>query len=617
MTTADQLRLLFLAIFSRTRELLKGTATLEEITRIAKSVLASLNVGDAPFGWDDAAPLSVGAARWKENEKRPVRLIGYVTEVHDPAVIKVPLTESEFEDIETTAAKITGVDGEEIHMLDVVGRPLIEQVQAACRSGALVECLGFIVVLPIKINAKRPDKDLGLAGHFFFHLVAIRSSTSAFDLLGATDAERSDAERRLVTLRQDGRSPLVFIRDVLLKYLGIVGRDIADRLVWILDFVILQAVSDGTVGNAPARLHAIIPGPPGHGKKLFSLAGRALNPVCQEASATKITPAGLVGASYRTADGWRSTPGLLPLASSGLLSVQDAHGWNRQRMAQIAPILQEVIEDGEVRDAVAGGRKRTAQTALLIDLNRHAHLQIGSRRVETEAPLLCVLPLLSRFDAIIEIPVDAERAWAMGERIYAGLHQGNTPLDHQVWVRRLRLLVAALRDEHRVIDTSPVLSRLEENHREIKAEQAELIESNPLEASAIPVRMAISMTRFVLASARAHDRSYATEADVEIAARFAREKLNFLRTLARSPEVQMSGSPNVRSAAREAYYRETWAGREARPADVAQQYRDDTGEIISDKTVVRDFERMRATKVRVGVWMFPALSPPDNEDGKS
>lgn len=608
-TVADLLRILFVALFSRTRELLKGEATMEEITRAARAVLNSMNVQSAPFGWDDAEPMSVGAARWRENINRPIRLICYVTEVHDPAVIKVPLDDDgAFEYVETTAAKVTGVDGDELQMLDVVGRSLIEQVQNACRDGGLVECLGFVVVLPTKMSAKRMDSELGLAGRFFFHLVAIRSSRSAFDLVCATADERARYQVALSDLVAKGTAPFALIRESLIRNLGIVGRDISDHLMRVLDFVILQAVSLGSVGHAPARLHALVPGPPGHGKKLASLAGRVLNPVCHEASASKVTPAGLVGASYRTADGWRSSPGLLPLASSGLLSVQDAHGWSRGRMAQIAPILQELIEDGEVRDSVAGGRKRSARTALLIDLNRHAHLQVGSRRVESEAPLLCVLPLLSRFDAIIEIPVDAERAWAIGERLYAGLNQGTAPLDHQDWVRALRLLVAALKDAYPVIDTKPVVPLLESLHRDIRAEHADLIQGSPLEASAIPARMAISLTRFVIASSRAHGRSYATADDVQIAAGFAREKLAFLRTLARSLDVQMAASPTERAATREVYYRERWAGQEARPVDVAQAYAEATGEAVSDKTVKRDLERLGARRVRHGVYVIPSTA---------
>jgi hypothetical protein len=608
MNTAERLKLLFFAIFSRTRDMLNGSATMEEITRIAKSVLQTMTVDDAPFDWDDATPLSVGAARWQENVKRPVRLIGHVSEVHDPAVIKVPLSEGEYEYIETTAAKIMGVDGEEIHTLDVVGRSLIERVQAACRSGTLVECLGFVVVLPVRINAKRPDKDLGIAGHFFFHLVDLRDSSSAFDLLAATADERDQARALLALLRTDGKSPFDFMRDTVTKELAIVASDKAPHLATGMEFVILQALSDGRVGNAPGRLHVIIVGPPGQGKKLFQLAGRALNPVCQEASAAKCSPAGLIGASHRTAEGWRSTPGLLPLASSGVLCIQDAHGWNRHRMAQFGPILQELMEDGEVRDAVAGGRKRSANTSLLIDLNRHAQLQLGNKAVASEAPLLTLLPLLSRFDAIIEIPVDAPRAWAVGERMYAGFGQNSKPFDHEGWVRSVRLLVAALRDEHRTIDTSQVLPLLEATHRDIRVEQSDLIASSPVEASAIPVRMAVSMTRMVLASARAHDRSYAVEADVQRASGFMRKKLSFLRSLAQSPNVQMSGSPNVRSAAREAYYREAWAGRETRPQDVARAYADESGTVVSEKTVARDFERLGAVRVRHGVWLLPGAN---------
>ena len=51
--------------------------------------------------------------------------------------------------------------------------------------------------------------------------------------------------------------------------------------------------------------------------------------------------------------------GLLPQADGGVLLLQDAHAIGHSKIQQIAPILQELIEDGVVRDSTAGGERRT------------------------------------------------------------------------------------------------------------------------------------------------------------------------------------------------------------------------------------------------------------------
>ena len=485
-------------------------------------------------------------------------------------------------------------------MLNVFGRDLIEKVQSAHDSGTLAEILGYVVALPIDIDRKRLDHRTGLACHYFLFLADVRPSTSAFDLLGATATERAATEELLAGLREDRQSPLDYLSYVVTNGLGVVALDEAEHIGTGVEFAVLQAMSDGYVGNAPGRLHGMVIGPPGQGKKLIGMAARALNPTCQEGSASKVSPAGLVGTSFKTATGWTSTPGLLPLASHGVLVVQDAHGWSPAQVKSIGPILQELIEDGEVRDSVAGGRKRVAQTALLLDLNRQAQTVTGGSR-GGEAPILGLLPLLSRFDTLIEIPVNPERAWDVGEQMIGRLNtESGGPLEQQPWVRQAQLLVAALRDVHRVIDTSGVTAHLEAAHRSFREQCRNLMETHPTEATAIPVRLSVSMTRLVLASARANDRSYATAEDVDRASKFLASKLSVITNAA----VHMPTCPSDKRTVAPDFWASK-AGSEVTAAEMAKAHEAEKGIAVSYKTITREFKRIGAQKRAFNRWLLP------------
>ena len=586
----DALRHLFVAVFSHMREKLRKQTTMEEIGRAAREVLDNMRVEDGPVAWETADPVTILNSRWNDRVGRAARIVGHIARIEDTKQDLVEHPSGEAELVETAEIKISDADGDELGVLPVVGRALIEKLHDAHRAGALAEFLGIIVVVPV----------MPRGGRFLLHLVDVRPSTSAFDLIGATADERATAVALLGELRTRGETPMSYLREQLVEKLGIVAIEEAPHLGEGVEFATMQAVSTGYVGNAPARLHALVVGPPGHGKKLYGLAARVLNPVCREGSAVKVSAAGLVGASHRTADGWKSTPGLLPLASQGVLVVQDAHAWTPQKVAQIGPILQELMEDGEVRDSVAGGQKRVAETALLIDVNRKAQTAAGTTKASGEAAILGLLPFLSRLDTVIEIPVAPERAWDVGERMVRSLRQGGQTLNGQPWVREARLLVALLRDEHREIDTTAVEDELTETHRHFREQCRDMMTSNPTESCAIPVRLAINLKRFVLASARANDRSVATSEDVARAARFVGKKLDFMRGV----RVTVSECPSGRRAASDAFW-ERRAGQEVSPAGTARAYAEETGQTPAVRTIQRELVRRGAANVGHGRWLLP------------
>lgn len=136
-----------------------------------------------------------------------------------------------------------------------------------------------------------------------------------------------------------------------MKYLGIKGLEKAVELKKAIDFMILQSVSRGMSGDGRYlnKLHSLIIGPPASGKKLLTMIAKILNPISFEISSNsfKTTSAGLIG-SVETKRGGKkiSRPGYLPLASDGIVCIQDFHELTKKKngselMASFSQFMEE------------------------------------------------------------------------------------------------------------------------------------------------------------------------------------------------------------------------------------------------------------------------------------
>ncbi len=584
------LHTLFVAMLAYAQENLRGKFTPDQIRAAARAAIDDMQLSEMAPSWDGAPTLSVREAKRQCRLYCPISVLARVTSISEQMVATIP-TDDESGETQQDAilVSVTGTDGEKLELLPILGERLVGILQDAHRSSAGVRIQGVMISVPTKMTPQGGSSSMRL---YALHVLDVSVSGSAMDLLGATQAERDATEQLAQDLAASGETPYEFLLGRVMENLGVVdGDEPVSELFDAIRFTILQALSTGFVGHAPARLHIVLVGPPGQGKKLAALAARALNPVSLEASASKISAAGLVAASRRTSGGWVSEPGLLPLASEGVLVVQDAHAWGAPTFAKIAPILYEVIEDGVVRDSVAGGSRRVARTSLVIDSNRLRQVhQLGSGG---EATILTNVPLLSRLDTVIEIPLDVDRAWRVGGAMYGSFTEhGNQDLDAQPWVREVRLLVAYLRDRHPMIDCSGVTEELRAAHEEIRKANELFLKTSPNDASAIPIRMAISMTRLVMASARAHDRAAAMTEDVEVALIYVRRKLEFMKMATAGP---VSDGPDVRRTRRAAYYAR-YAGQTVTSAQVEADLKNDGIDEADNRTVRRDLAELGATR---------------------
>jgi hypothetical protein len=576
----------------------KRRATVDELTKVARQMLDGARSTAAKITWGTAARSTVSAVRRKAALLQPVRVFGRIVRMRDPELLQL-VPEDDVE-METTTILIEGSDGASIWSLDVVGRELVDKLEAFVRLGVPLEFLGMSVCADI-VESRAPGGELdSIRRKFFFFLVDVRQSVSALDAIGADDSERRLVESWTSVPEDD------FIDDAveeLIFQLHIAGVDEFPLLKDLIEFTVLQALSCGQVLHAPGRLHLLLAGPPGQGKKLVGLAAKILNPRCAELSASKVSPAGLVGASrHDPVKGWISEPGLLPLAADGVALLQDAHGWNDAVVKAIGPILQEVIEDGVVRNASAGGVTRYAPVSLVIDANRTTHLDAtGAGRRVAEAPILRLRPLLSRIDVLCEIPPDVGRAWRVARSMYDRLKAEADGSDTASWARVLRLHVAHLRDTYPTIDLDGVRASMRDVHDELRAKNEPHFATMP-EAGDVPTRLTISFARLVAASARGGRRSVATDKDVQRAVRFLNMKLNFLRMVEASP-VQLSGWPKADGLRT---WLGTFAGTVVQPAELAKSYEIDTGDSVSERTVRRALSELGANHAGKGKWRLPA-----------
>lgn len=587
--TDDFFRAVYVHLFTRMGPRIKPDEVLRSARKVAEELLARCV---SPVSWEAAAPTTISALRTAAMLYAPVRVAASITAMRTPELLLVPGEDGKHAHVLATGLELTDAHGETIATLDVTGEALVQKLEADRKRLGQIEFLGR----PLAIPAGQGDARL----QFVLEVFDVRRTSSIRDLIGATTAERDAALALLEDLRSRGMSPLDHVQRTLETGLGLVGLDQFPLLVQCLRFTILQAVSGGRINHAGGRLHALIVGPPAQGKKLIGLAARALNPRAQEASATKMSAAGLVGASVVGREGWRAQPGLLPQADEGVLVLQDAHGLTRNEVQRLGPLLQELIEDGVVRDSKAGGVRREVNVGLVLDANRASQLQAHARTHGAEAPILGLRPLLSRLDFIAEIPANPQRAWDVAARLYDVQQVARGRLDDEPWVRELRVLVATLRDLHADVDLDPVRSAMKAAHEAIQASNAVALAKMP-EAGDLPARMAISFARLVAAAARARDGSIATAADVEEALVYLRRKLRFFALLAPAFHADHEASASDR---RRAYY-SRYAGANVRPADVARAYTEESGEAVSERTVMRDLHRFGAKRVAKGHYRLP------------
>ncbi len=498
-----------------------------ELARLTGEVLAHVPPDQAEPQWEAATTLTIEQLHRVPMLGLGARVQARVLDRSPTAILRSASADADqVSHEEVVDVRLVDDTGGWIDSLDVEGATLIDKLDKVCRSGNSAEFLVIPVPIPLPGAGRRPTQPTAddSRHRVCFHLIDVRSITSHLDMMRATAAEREQAANLLSRMQQCGVSAVDYLLGEAVKVLGIAGLDKDPLLEKLLRFTMQQALSCGFVDQSSAILHAIVVGPPGRGKKILGLAARLVQPVSIEIAPSKLSLAGLVGHSHPQRGGWKSEPGLLARAAHGIAHLQDAHAWSAATVSNLAPALQEVMEDGVVRDSVVGGATRDAPTALLIDLNRSEH----TGRF-TATPLLAARPVLSRVDLLAELPNDAGQMWRTGQEMLTRTSSPIATLETNAHVRVLRTIVAMLRDRIPTVDLRPALERMRARFDEVGRCCSEMIASDP-EAGDLPARLTLSMKRFATAEARGGQRSVAMAADADAALPFLEMKIGFMKT---------------------------------------------------------------------------------------
>lgn len=325
-----------------------------------------------------------------------------------------------------------------------------------------------------------------------------------------------------------------FIKNTIVREMGIRGLESASQLNQAIDFMIYQAFSFGKNQNASMRLHSLVVGAPGSGKKLLTNIATTLNPVAEEVSAAdgKVTLAGMIGNVAVKDNRKISQPGYLSLASGGVLCIQDFHEIRRNRNA-VLESFAKVMEDGEVIDSTSARTIHTAETSIHLDTNKYSQVY----EANSESSLKDIeIPtnVITRFDFIIDIPADANRQWNVmlsmsgAEKTLSSFASRVEENEELRWLKRLMAHLISYTPE--VTISREVADYKVQKLEELRKEYSPKI-TNLNAWQGIFTRIGISIDKYIKAITTSRFTNISTTADVDLAISFIRPKLDFICTL--------------------------------------------------------------------------------------
>ena len=545
-------------------------------------------------GWGSAPPRAIGALYATKLLFQPVRVRASIVRMTTPLHMVMPDGEQSVDSL-LMQVHLRDERADEIAAMDVTAEWLVHKLRMLALERKQLEFLGRVVPVPRDVQ--------GRTAELLLLIEDVRRVKTSLQMLDATGAEIAATERLLGDIEADGGTPFTYIVGELQRHIGIVGLEQHGALRLAVEFAVLQAMTVGRIGNAAGRLHGLLVGSPATGKKLVHTVARVLNPRFQEAHPSKVTVAGVCGATRPARGGFVSDPGLLDLADQGVFSVQDFHSVAKGPREQLFGAFSMLCEDGRVVDASAAQTAREASTALLIDLNRKRDL--GRRSSGFHDDIGVPLNVLSRFDFVHVLPGDARMLAEVATMLLDQLARGGVGVGDGLledpWVRELRLLVAYLRDRVEP-DLSPAAEDLVDRFLDLALEN----ESSPTLA-AFYTRLSVSVIKFTNAICRARAKPVADEDVVAEVYRFLAPKIELLRAL--DPSISVPRSWTKRE--RQAWMRAEFGGKTASADDIAAAYEEQTGHAVHYRTVMRDIDQIGAQRRGRGLYLLPA--PEDDQ----
>ena len=540
--------------------------------------------------WEKVFTQSIFDIKNEDSVGKPVSFVGTVSSISQPYPLKLGRKKHTVYDI-----ILQDHSRAEIHCLTIPYESFKTEISDHFSNHRFVVFRGTI------LSVEHPSNI------YLFFLHEIEPRITPEDLIRIRPDIKGRVAKKFKKVSKKG-GLLRWIKKTIVDEIGIVGLNKAKELDACLDFMILQSFSHGKSKKASMKLHSLVIGPPGVGKKLLTMTAKILNPVSEEISSTdgKITVAGLVGSAVKAKGGGsKSIPGYLPRASSGVVCIQDFHEIKQNRKA-IFSLLSKMMEDGEVIDSTAAHWIHEAITSIHLDTNKYSQVGMmsGTNSIkDIDIPT----NILSRFDFIIDIPRNIERQYEIADKINKGertLSSSGKRETEKEWQRDLRRIVAYVRTYFSdVIVSSSVSDYISEKIKLYKQEYEKKFKDTGLMADII-TRLIISIQKYIKAIASANLRTNALNSDVDYAFKLIKHKLDYLSSLGSSDTALLvDGVKKYKQEDRINIIHERLEGKIVDGKMVLELYKEYPEYIykLSDKTLVRDLNKA-GNKISHGKW---------------
>jgi ribosome-associated translation inhibitor RaiA len=428
-----------------------------------------------------------------------------------------------------------------------------------------------------------------------FYLKEIKQTITAEDLIQVKPDPKNKATKIFEKHVKKPNGIVKYIKNTLVKNLRIKGLSSAKELNIAIDFMILQSFSEGLDGSNSMKLHSLVIGAPNVGKKLLTLIARILNPIFEEVQSTdgKVTPAGLIGNAQIKGSTHISNPGYLPRASAGVLCIQDFHNIKHKRN-EVLSTFSEVMESGVAIDSTSARTRHEAITSIHLDMNRYSQVNKG-KEYDVYSDVDIPANIISRFDFIMDIPPDLDRQFKVvyditkGEKIIDSYKRN---IVEEEWQRQLKRIVAYIRTNYFKVEiNSQIQTYIRSKLKQIEKENKDNISKSTALAGSI-TRLAISVQKYVNASASSRLDYKATTEDVDIAFDFIKEKLVFLSTLEdiKVPDFKKGQKPGPDERAK--LLKDKFKGKDVTIEEAKTFIEEKAGYEFSDKNIKRDLEKI-------------------------
>lgn len=572
----DELRIIF--------DKIKDPVAVEEITQSFEQ-FDSLN-------WDSVFTQPVSQLKNEDFVGEPIKILATVSSIYDAFPVQL-----EEKRVSVLEMMIQDREGSEIECLRVLNSKKGEKAVGIMQSQEFVIFRGTIISVI--------DTEF-FTSQYYFLLYDIIERVTAEDLIYVDKSFPIDVNQIFLNELQ-GQGIFNYIKNTVVRELGIKGLESAKELDRAIDFIIYQAFSNGKYQNASMKLHSLIIGSPGSGKKLLTNIAMILNPVSREISAVdgKITPAGMIGNVKARNNRTISKPGYFGLASDGVICIQDFHEIKKNRKA-VLESFAKVMEDGEVIDSTSAKTTHIARTAIHLDTNRYSQVYSEGNALKL-SDIDIPTNVITRFDYIVDIPADIERQWKVVMDMSSGartLSSFKSKESVKQWQRILKRIIAYIVSYSPNIEISQDVSDYKVAQLQLLKEEYESKIANINEWQGLFTRLAISIDKYLKAiTTTKFPINVCKKSDVDIAIGFIRPKLDFVASLI--SDIPVNETAEVK---RQNLILQVFKGRKFNKNEVTRVL-NDKGISVTDKTVSRDLKDLvesgEIVKIKQGQWEIP------------